>query len=417
MLEHLEKIVVDLETRISAIESRTRARKEIDQNRFVYAIRFLITELWKSIYTIPPRKGIVQFNKNYYNSDYCDPNLKYQGVYDAFEGLNLLGLIETEKFEKDYEKPQKRGKSTRFWIKPNSELYERLIAIQAHPAQIKRGSLDKRVILRERVGKDKVNVNYVNTPQTMQWEANLACINDCLERHWADLKLTETMIPAFLERLAGRRRDYNEDRAHFDLSKRTIGRVFSEGRFDRGGRFFGHWAHNIPNKVKPSNVDEDTVKLNLIKENATPEIISKNLAELKANKISLKFNNEIVLGADSVIDINKELVSKPKDREKALEILKKLNGKTHYLISSVCISKNGSMIWNYTDKAALTMNNLTDKQLEEYLSKITDEALYAYNVYQIEGEGKNLFSKIEGDKNTIMGLPVKKIQEYLKNHK
>ena len=148
----------------------------------------------------------------------------------------------------------------------------------------------------------------------------------------------------------------------------------------------------------------------MLRENASPEVISKNLAELKANKISLKLNDQIVLGADSVIDINKELISKPKDREEALKILKKLNGKTHYLISSVCISKNGSMIWNYTDKAALTMKNLTDKQLEEYLSKITDESLYAYNVYQIEGEGRSLFIKIEGDENTIMGLPIKKIK-------
>ena len=171
------------------------------------------------------------------------------------------------------------------------------------------------------------------------------------------------------------------------------------------------------NKIKcdvfPSNVDEESVKKSLLKENADPEVISKNLAELKANKISLKFYNEIVLGADSVIDVDKELVSKPRDREEALEILKKLNGKTHYLISSVCVSKNGSMIWNYTDKAALTMKNLTDKQLEDYLSKITNEALYAYNVYQIEGEGKALFSKIVGDENTIMGLPINKIKEYL----
>ena len=173
--------------------------------------------------------------------------------------------------------------------------------------------------------------------------------------------------------------------------------------------------NQIECKVFPSNIDEESVKKSLLRENASPEIISKNLAELKANKISLKFNNEIVLGADSVIDINKELVSKPKDREKALEILKKLNGKTHYLISSVCISKNGSMIWNYTDRAALTMKDLSNEQLKEYLSKITDEALYAYNVYQIEGEGKSLFSKIEGDKNTIMGLPIKKIKEYLNN--
>ena len=171
--------------------------------------------------------------------------------------------------------------------------------------------------------------------------------------------------------------------------------------------------NEIECKVFPSNIDEDSVKKSLLRENVSPEIISKNLAELKANKISLKFNNEIVLGADSVIDINKELVSKPKDREKALEILKKLNGKTHYLISSVCISKNGSMIWNYTDKAALTMKDMSDKELKEYLSKITDEALYAYNVYQIEGEGRSLFSKIEGDENTIMGLPINKIKEYL----
>ena len=175
--------------------------------------------------------------------------------------------------------------------------------------------------------------------------------------------------------------------------------------------------NEIECKVFPANVDEESVKKSLLKENASPEIISKNLAELKANKISLKFNNEIVLGADSVIDIDKDLVSKPKDRKEALKILKKLNGKTHYLISSVCISKNGSMIWNYTDKAALTMKNLDDKQLEEYLSKITDEALYAYNVYQIEGEGRFLFSKIEGDENTIMGLPVKKIKEYIENLK
>ena len=168
-------------------------------------------------------------------------------------------------------------------------------------------------------------------------------------------------------------------------------------------------------KVLPSNVDEESVKKSLLSENASPEIISKNLAELKANKISLKFNNEIVLGADSVIDINNELISKPKSREEALKILKKLNGKTHYLISSVCISKNGSMVWNYTDKASLTMKDLTDMELEEYLSKINDEALYAYNVYQIEGEGRSLFSSIKGDENTIMGLPIKKIKEYIKN--
>jgi septum formation protein len=173
--------------------------------------------------------------------------------------------------------------------------------------------------------------------------------------------------------------------------------------------------NGIECKVFPSNTDEESAKISLLKENLSSELISKNLAELKANKISLKFNDDIVIGADSVIDINTELISKPKNRKEALKILKKLNGKTHNLISSVCISKNGSMIWNYTDKAFLTMKNMTDKQLEEYLSKITDEALYAYNVYQIEGEGRSLFSKIEGDKDTIMGLPVKKIKDYLRN--
>jgi septum formation protein len=171
--------------------------------------------------------------------------------------------------------------------------------------------------------------------------------------------------------------------------------------------------NNITNEAKPSNVDEDVVKESLIKEMASPEIISKNLAELKANKVSLNQLDRIVLGADSVIDLDGELISKPESREEALNILKKLNGRKHYLISSVCISKNGSMIWNYTDKAELTMKKLTDNDLKEYLSKITDEALYAYNVYQIEGEGRNLFLNIKGDENTIMGLPVKKIKEYL----
>ena len=165
--------------------------------------------------------------------------------------------------------------------------------------------------------------------------------------------------------------------------------------------------------VEPSNVDEDFVKESLLNEGATPEIISKNLAELKANKVSEKKNDEIVLGADSVIDLEGDIISKPLDRDDAKKILKKLNGKKHYLISSVCISKNGSMIWNYTDKAALTMKKMSDLQLEEYLSKISDKALYAYNVYQIEGEGRSLFSKIEGDEDTIMGLPIKKIKEYL----
>ena len=172
--------------------------------------------------------------------------------------------------------------------------------------------------------------------------------------------------------------------------------------------------NNISNETQPSNVDEEIIKKSLLKENASPTIISKNLAELKANKVSQKNNGDLVLGADSVIDLNGELISKPQNRDEAINILKKLNGKKHYLVSSVCISKNGSMIWNYTDKAALTMKNMSDDELKLYLSKISDEALYAYNVYQIEGEGKNLFSSIEGDKDTIMGLPIKKIKEYLK---
>ncbi len=175
--------------------------------------------------------------------------------------------------------------------------------------------------------------------------------------------------------------------------------------------------NNIESVVEPSNVDEDIVKLALMRENATPEIISKNLAELKANKVSAKKQDQIVLGADSVIDLNGELISKPENREEAMKILKKLNGKLHHLISSVCISKNGSMIWNYTDKANLIMKNFSDLELEKYLSKISDENLYAYNVYQIEGEGRALFSKIDGDKDTIMGLPIKKIKEYLELQK
>ncbi len=171
--------------------------------------------------------------------------------------------------------------------------------------------------------------------------------------------------------------------------------------------------NNIQSIVEPSNVDEDIIKSSLLKENASPEIISKNLAELKANKISAKIQDKIVLGADSVIDLNGELISKPTSREEAMTILKKLNGKSHFLISSVCISKNGSMIWNYTDKATLIMKNFSNLELAEYLSKISDENLYAYNVYQIEGEGRNLFSSIKGDEDTIMGLPIKKIKEYL----
>ena len=171
--------------------------------------------------------------------------------------------------------------------------------------------------------------------------------------------------------------------------------------------------NNIKSFVVPSNVDEDIVKISLLNEKASPEIISKNLAELKANKVSSKQSNEIVLGADSVIDLNGELISKPENREEAMKILKKLNGKSHNLISSVCISKNVSMICNYTDKATLKMKNFSEDELKEYLSKISDQALYAYNVYQIEGEGKNLFENIIGDEDTIMGLPIKKIKEYL----
>ena len=174
--------------------------------------------------------------------------------------------------------------------------------------------------------------------------------------------------------------------------------------------------NNIISSVSPSNVDEDEVKQSLLKMKATPEIISKNLAELKANKVSQKKTNTLVLGADSVLDLEGELISKPENRKEAFEILKKLNGKKHDLISSVCISRNGSMIWNYTDKATLTMKNFTDEELKNYLLKISDEALFAYNVYQIEGEGKNLFINVEGDKDTIMGLPIKKIKEYINNY-
>ena len=174
--------------------------------------------------------------------------------------------------------------------------------------------------------------------------------------------------------------------------------------------------NNITNTVEPSNIDENIIKSSLLSEKASPEIISKNLAEVKANKISMKYPDKLVLGADSVIDLEGKLISKPKNRETALEILKKLNGKAHHLISSVCISKNGMMIWNYTDKARLTMKNFTKEELKQYLSKISDEALYAYNVYQIESEGRHLFTSIEGDEDTIMGLPIKKIKEYLKIH-
>ena len=174
--------------------------------------------------------------------------------------------------------------------------------------------------------------------------------------------------------------------------------------------------NNVESIVEHSNVDEDIVKESLIKEKATPEIISKNLAELKANKVSSRRIDQIVLGADSVIDLEGKLISKPENRDEAMTILRKLNGKVHHLISSVCISKNGNMIWNHTDKAKLTMKNFSENELKNYLAKISDETLYAYNVYQVEGEGRNLFSKIEGDENTIMGLPINKIKEYLKNY-
>ena len=169
-------------------------------------------------------------------------------------------------------------------------------------------------------------------------------------------------------------------------------------------------------EVQPSNVDEDIVKESLEKQKASPEEVSKNLAELKANKVSQKFIEEFVIGADSVIDLKGKVISKPTDRDQAYEILKSLNGETHYLISSVCISKGGNMIWNFTDRASLTMKNMKEKEMKEYLSKISDEALYAYNVYQIEGLGRSLFSKIEGNENTIMGLPIEKIKDYLKNY-
>ena len=175
--------------------------------------------------------------------------------------------------------------------------------------------------------------------------------------------------------------------------------------------------NGISCEVKPSNLDEDPIKLNLVKQGASPEIISKNLAELKANKVSSQANDKIVLGADSVIDLENMVISKPRDRGEAIKILKKLNGKTHFLISSICLSLNGRMIWNYTDRASLKMKTFKEEELKEYLSKISDEKLYSYNVYQVEGEGKKLFEKIDGDKDTIMGLPIKKLKEYLKDSK
>jgi septum formation protein len=167
--------------------------------------------------------------------------------------------------------------------------------------------------------------------------------------------------------------------------------------------------------VEPSNIDEDLIKESLLKENVNPKLISKNLAELKANKVSQKKNGNLVLGADSIINLKEKIISKPSNRDEALAILQKLNGQKHQLISSVCISKNGSMIWNYTDIAVLTMKQMNNQELKSYLTKIKDKELYAYNVYQIEGEGKSLFSNIEGDENTIMGLPIKQIKKYLNN--
>ena len=175
--------------------------------------------------------------------------------------------------------------------------------------------------------------------------------------------------------------------------------------------------NNIDVDVYPSSVDEEPIKKSLLKERVSPEIISKNLAEIKASRVSQKHFDTLVMGADSVIDLNGELISKPESRKEALNILKKLNGKKHNLVSSVCISKNGSMIWNHSEKATLTMKNLSDEDLKNYLSKISNESLFSYNVYQIEGEGKNLFLKIDGDEDTIMGLPIKKIKEYLDNYK
>ena len=175
--------------------------------------------------------------------------------------------------------------------------------------------------------------------------------------------------------------------------------------------------NNIKCTVEPSNLDEDEVKKSLINQGTTPELISKNLAELKANKVSQKKLGEIVLGADSVIDLEGKLISKPTNRVEAMNILASLNGKSHFLISSVCISLDGQMIWNYTEKAKMTMKNFTQKELENYLSRISDENLYSYNVYQIEGEGKKLFSEIKGNVDTIMGLPIKSIKQYLENIK
>ena len=175
--------------------------------------------------------------------------------------------------------------------------------------------------------------------------------------------------------------------------------------------------NNIKCAVEPSNLDEDEVKKSLINQGATPELVSKNLAELKANRVSQKRNGEIVLGADSVIDLNGKLISKPTNRTDAMKILTSLNGKSHFLISSVCISLDGKMIWNYTEKAEMKMKSFTQKELQKYLSKISDKNLYSYNVYQIEGEGKKLFSEIKGDIDTIMGLPIKNIKKYLENIK
>jgi len=175
--------------------------------------------------------------------------------------------------------------------------------------------------------------------------------------------------------------------------------------------------HKINSEVIPSNIDEDQVKESLLEKEADPELISKNLAELKSVKVSIKNPDTLVLGADSVISLNQELINKPKDRQDALEILKKLNGQKHFLISSVCISKNGSMIWNHTERSELKMKNLTNVELEKYLEKIKTETLLAYGVYQVEAKGLELFEYIKGDMDSIMGLPIKGIKDYINNYK
>ena len=175
--------------------------------------------------------------------------------------------------------------------------------------------------------------------------------------------------------------------------------------------------YNIENEVIVSNVDEDEVKKSLLAEGANPLTISKNLAEIKSIKVSSKQPNRLVIGADSVVSLNDKLVNKPKSREEAFEILKRLNNSKHYLISSVCISKNGAMIWNYSDSSELKMKNFTDKELLNYLEKIETKTLLAYGVYQIEADGLKLFEYVKGDKDSIMGLPIKEIISYIQKFK